>query len=132
MSTPEWRKNYCKRIESGSIVATLVPTVEQMTWLWEHRGDVAGFVTHIKDIAEYLLGSAPVAKALIGKKEIERTAQIVEPVAKDNGAQFNISARDNSRVIVNYIMDKLTKMAIRQYGGVFACGQHNFGVRCGV
>lgn len=102
-----------ERIESGSIVATLVPTVEQMTWLWEHRGDVAGFVTHIKDIAEYLLGSAPVAKALIGKKEIERTAQIVEPVAKDNGAQFNISARDNSRVIVNYIINSRDANALQ-------------------
>lgn len=99
-----------REIRSGSIIADLVPMSEQLTWVVDHAEIIGGFVTHVKEIIEFLLylkGKAP------SKKQAERVAQIVEPVAKDAGAVTNIIAQTGAVVFNNCTINSVDANAIQ-------------------
>lgn len=86
------------------MIASFVPTADQISWVIEHKALLGGFVTMIGDVVQFLLGAAPAAKEAPAKKAIERISQIVEPVAKDGGSQLMVFASDAANVTVNQIV----------------------------
>lgn len=88
-------------MRTGSIIADLVPTAEQVSWLWEHRDVVAGFVGSLNEIVSAFLHGTFPTPGSVTPKQAERISQLVEPVAKDRSAQMNIVAQDHARVHVH-------------------------------
>lgn len=90
---------YVREMRPGSIIADLMPAGEQLSWVLDHKDIVAGFVTHIKEIAQYFLGNVGLPKPSC--QSAERMFRMMEPVAKDSSSQLNIMATDNARVEVH-------------------------------
>lgn len=82
-------KLYIKKVESGSIIATLMASAPALLPFVEHANSVIEFASHLKRVTDYLKGE-PVPKPPLDRHTLNNINQIVEPVAKDRGAVINI------------------------------------------
>lgn len=93
-------KLYVRELRTGSIIAELVPIAQQADWFIEHKDVLGAFVSNLNDIIGYFLrGDRPDDPPT--RQEAERLSQIIDPVAKDAGAQFNIQASDQAKVEIH-------------------------------
>jgi len=92
---------YVQEIKSGSVIATLVALAEQTQFIAENAEVFAGFIANCNDLANYFLGKPKPGQPEPTVREAKQIAQIVEPVAKDSGAQLNITAMDGGVVNVH-------------------------------
>jgi len=87
-------KLYIKEMKSGSIIADLI---DQSYWILPLLSDtntLYEFGKSLKDIIDYLLGNFQ-QKPELTKQEYHDIAAIVEPIAKDNASQINVSTTNN-------------------------------------
>jgi len=94
---PPEMKLYVDQIRTGSVVAQLIPYAQQVDWLLDHADVLAGFIGNLQELAAFFLGDSK-TKVEPTRDEAKRISQILEPVAKDGGAQFNIQASDTAQV----------------------------------
>lgn len=90
-----------RELRTGSIIADLIPTADQITWLLDHKDLVGGFVVSLNEIVQYFITGAIPAAGVPTKSQAEQVSKIVEPVAKDVGSQLTVVASDQARVIVH-------------------------------
>jgi len=102
---------YVNEIRTGSIIASLIAMAPMALPLLENANTVADFTLYLKSAFNFLLGKET-NKPALEKANYENLAQILEPVAKDNGSQFNINTFNNSGPIV-IKLDSLNANAIQ-------------------
>lgn len=94
-------KLYIKELRSGSVIADLIPIAQQADWLLDHKDLLGAFISNFSDLANYFLTGKTPPKALPTQEQAKRLAQIVEPVAKDAGGQFNMQISDQAKVEIH-------------------------------
>lgn len=90
-------KLYIKEVRPGSIIADLIALAPLAIPFIEHTNSIVGFASHAKSFVDYLLGKGE-KPADIEKKDYENYSKIVNPVVKDEGAQFNLSVVVNGNI----------------------------------
>jgi hypothetical protein len=90
-ATPEDVKLYVREIRSGSIIATLAAAAPVAIPFIEHSQSIIEFAKHLETLYGWLKGDSA-AKPAVEKTTLHNLSSIVEPVAKDKGAQLNIGA----------------------------------------
>lgn len=91
-------KLYISEIRSGSIIAELMSAAEQLSWVVDHKEIIAGFVSHLNDLFQiFLRGREP--PPTVDKTDLTQLSQIIEPVAKDESSQLNISVNSGGAPI---------------------------------
>lgn len=95
-------KLFVKEIKSGSVILDLyeVASVGVIPFL-EHTNTIIGFAGYLKDAVNYFLkGSGE--KPNVTAQDCKDISQIVNPIAGDQGSQFNLSVNNNGE-INNYV-----------------------------
>ena len=80
---------YIQRLETGSIIAELVPLAPFVLPLMSEVNTVGGFFKYLKAAYDYLTGKSA-EKPPLERSSFQNLSNIVEPVAKDQGSQFNV------------------------------------------
>lgn len=88
------------RLQTGSIIATLVPLLEIADALAGHRDLVGPFVAQFGDVMDMIRSFPPKAR-YIAKDEVKAAKEVTKPIARDPGAQLNIWAAEGATVITN-------------------------------
>ncbi len=102
--TPGNAKLYLVDIRRGSIVADLKGYLDQASFVLNHLDVLAGFIANMNELTEFFrLQRSLKGDDLPTRAEAERVAKFVEPVAKDGGAQFNLTVQGNATVNVTNI-----------------------------
>jgi len=89
---------YVREIKTGSIVADVIAISPQLLQGISYLNAVIGFAKHSKAAYDYLTGKSN-DKPELDKTSYENFANIVEPIAKDHGAQLNVNAPQGNVVI---------------------------------
>ncbi|MDR4518939.1 MAG: hypothetical protein MRK00_16335 [Nitrosomonas sp.] len=84
-------KLYIKEIRSGSIIAELAALSPYALPLIDHAETITEYIKHIKVWYKWLSESDKKPEN-INKSTLENLNNILEPIAKDNGAQMNIAS----------------------------------------
>ena len=104
---------FIKEVRSGSIVVELVAlSMPIMPLIWE-GGPLSEWLKRSKEIVEWLLGKIQSPPKEITKNDLKQWHSIVEPIAKDNGAQFNINVSDNGKVITQFFFNSQEANAVQ-------------------
>ena len=104
---------YIKEVRSGSIVVEVVALAMPIVPLIWQGGSLTEWVNRSKAIVEWLLGKLQSPPKEITKNDLRQWHSIVDPVAKDSGAQFNISVSDNGKVINQFIINSQEANALQ-------------------
>ncbi len=97
-------KLYVKHIRTGSIITELVPYAASLLPILSDTNTVIGFVKHLKVAVEKLLApKEPGTKTELTRTTLTNVSSIVDPIAKDNGSQINVTGET-----VNYAPIYLT------------------------
>lgn len=96
---------YIKEIRTGSVVADVVALAAigvpiALPYI-ENTVNILDFARYLKAAYGYLTGKEETRPEL-QKQDYTNLSKIIEPVAKDNGAQFNIHASDSAIVQVTF------------------------------
>ncbi len=92
---------FIREMRSGSVIADLIPIAQQADWILDHKDLLGAFVGNLSEMAEYFLKGSSSAKKQPNepsRSEARQLSQIIEPIAKDVGAQLSIQAKDNASV----------------------------------
>jgi len=101
-------KLYIKEIRTGSIIADLMACSPLALPFIEHAATILKYAKYLEAMYGYLTGKTDKPKEIIEKQTFQNLTNIIEPVAKDKGAQFNIGAMTvNGDVTVNYTISSL-------------------------
>lgn len=95
---------YVREIRSGSIIADLMAAAPYSLPLIEHVSTIVGYAKHLKILIEFLLGKSDKSPEGMGKVNFQNISNIVEPIAKDNGAMLvigTVNVAENSTVNIN-------------------------------
>lgn len=96
-ASPTYAGISIRDIRAGSVVADLIVTAPFTPGV-SHINTVAKFGAHLQAAYAYLSSSAT-AKPALEKATYQNLSNIVEPIAKDAGAQLNITAPGGNVVI---------------------------------
>ena len=93
---------YIKKVETGSIIITLSELLGATATLFETISTLIEYAKHLKTTLQALKEGIAPPNATI--KQIKHAKQLIQPIAKDNGAQMNITLNDtqNSTLIINF------------------------------
>lgn len=91
---------FVHNMREGSIIAELIPWMEQIDFMLKHRDEIAGFMANWQEILQAVLNLTDKAKS-IDRPTLRNARSFVAPIAKDGGAQLNVIAQDNSAPTVN-------------------------------
>lgn len=107
-------KLYVREVRSGSVITELAAIAPYALPLVEHLNTIADFSTWLNNIYQWLLGKTQDQPEPIDKTTLSNVSQILEPVAKDNGAQLNIGAVNvNGNLYVNMTLDTTEANAVQ-------------------
>jgi len=90
---------YVHEMRAGSIIAELVPMAEAVSYIYDHKELIAGFLAQWQDMTTAVLHLTDDAKS-IDKPTLRNIRAANEVTAKDGGAQQNFIAQDGG-VIIN-------------------------------
>ncbi len=111
---PDQVKLYVKEIKTGSVLAELAALAPLALPLINYSATVLKYAEHLKMVYDYLVGNQPHVPRLLERQTLQNLSNIVEPVAKDKGAQLNIGALNlNGNVVVNFNYSSLEANAIQ-------------------
>lgn len=112
---PEKIKLYVKEIKAGSIITELTPYLVYTLPLFEYSATIISYAEHLKTVYDFLLGKNKEPLEVV-KNTLQNASNILEPVAKDSGAQMNIGAVNvNGDITVNVKLDSLEANAIQNF-----------------
>lgn len=98
---PDNMRLYVKEMRSGSVIAEFVTLTEQAQWIAEHIEVLAGFVGNLDDLMKFFMGKTAAPADPPTKKQAGQIVSMVEPIAKDSGAQLNIQVMDGGTVNIH-------------------------------
>ncbi len=106
-------KLYIKEMRTGSIWTELVSSsVPFVAPLFENRESIIEFGQFLKSVYDYYKG-AKTEKPQLDKASYNNLSNFLQPVAKDNGAQLNVSNTVNGQQIVNINITSLEANGIQ-------------------
>lgn len=88
------------RLNTGSVIAELIPIAQAGDWLLHHASMVAPFVASYGDTLNLIRHFPPKARDL-EKADVRGAKTFLGPVARDPGAEVNIYAQQGSTVVTN-------------------------------
>lgn len=88
-----------KEVRSGSIIVELASLAAPVVPLLWEGGTLTQWSKIVQDTASWLLGKSTQSPKEYSKQDLQEWTQIIEPIAKDNGAQMNINVADGGKVI---------------------------------
>ena len=91
-ATPDDVKLYVKAVRTGSIITELVAIAPFAIPFIEHSATIFEFAKHLKVLLDWFAGRSDKKPEALEKTTLQNLSNIVEPVAKDNGAQMNLGA----------------------------------------
>lgn len=91
---------YVHEVRSGSVIATLAALSPQLLQGLSYANAVFDFATHLGTVTRFLTGNEDKPPVDMTVSTLENVSRIVEPVAKDGGAQFNVHTL-NGNIILN-------------------------------
>lgn len=101
-------KLYVKEIKTGSIITELTAFAPFALPFVEHATTIIKYAEYLKGMFEYLIGKTNKPQEIIEKQTFQNLMNIIEPVAKDKGSQFNVGAMTvNGNVTVNFSLNSL-------------------------
>lgn len=107
-------KLYVKEIKTGSIITELTALAPFALPFIEHAATIIKYADYLKGMFEYLLGKTGKPHEVIEKQTFQNLTNIIEPVAKDKGSQFNVGAMTvNGNVTVNFSLNSLEANAVQ-------------------
>jgi hypothetical protein len=95
---------FIKEVRSGSIIIELVAMAMPIVPLLWDGGPLSQWTEQAKTLLLWFLGKADHPPKIITKPDLTQWNSILEPVAKDSGAQININVSDGGRVINQLIV----------------------------
>jgi hypothetical protein len=110
---PDNMRLYVKSMRNGSIVAEMVALTEQAQFLLEHVEVMAAFVANLQDIVNFFLGRPAPAAPDPTAKQARLVSSIVEPIAKDTGAQLNIAITGDVHIHTSISLNSLEANAVQ-------------------
>ena len=117
------------RLQSGSIIAQLIPMLEAADWLRQHNDLAAPFVANFGDIMSAIRSFPPSARA-IEKSSARAAKSVVGPVAKDPGAEITIYAQTGANITTNiYNFGSNGSKVLRKHADLIIggmAGEHTF------
>lgn len=107
-------KLYVKEIRSGSVVVELIElaTVGMIPFA-ENVNTIVDFAKYLKVGAQYLLGNIEGNNSPLALPDYRDFSALVNPVAKDNGAQLNVSAQVNGDVHLHFNLSSIESNAMQ-------------------
>ena len=102
---------YIKEVSSGSIIVDLVAHAMPIVPLIWEGGPLSQWVKQAQAILEWLTGKIETKPKILTKKDFSQWHSILEPVAKDNGSQLNLTVSDGGRVINQFFITSHDAMA---------------------
>lgn len=98
-------KLYVKEISSGSIKADIIALVTTGATLLlpykENLKSLVEFAKYLKSTYQYFIGKEE-EKPQLQKADLNNLSTFIEPIAKDNGSQLNITATDGGNVSITF------------------------------
>lgn len=119
---PDNMRLYVKSMSDGSIIAEMIALTQQAQFILENAEVLAGFVTSLQEITDFFLGRRAPGKAPPPEptmKQAKHVAAIIEPIAKDNSAQLNVSITGDVHVHRHFYIDSLQANAVQNAVGRF-------------
>lgn len=112
---------FVKEIRKGSIVNDLYPVVSGVLPLLDTVSSILSYSEYLKSIFDWLIGSReekpPIADE---KKTLDNVVKIIEPTARDQGAQMNIGVLTiNGDVTMNFGIDSVQANAAQNFARRF-------------
>jgi hypothetical protein len=109
---------YVRSLRTGSIIVDLEPLAAVALPFVENANAVFAFLAYLKNAFSYLLGElrADEEKPQLERSNLENLVTILEPVAKDPGAQLNINSVHAENVTISpvtIIVDSRSANAIQ-------------------
>lgn len=101
---PDNIKLYVQELRTGSIIAHFSALAEQAQWVIDHADTLAGFVANTQQIIDYFLDRKDRGDTQPTRQGAQQISSIIEPVAKDSGAQLNITVNGGSVTIAPTIV----------------------------
>lgn len=100
-------------IRRGSIVAELVPFMEQLDWVIENRDVAAGFLGNWGEFLE-ALRNGKIKREEADLTKVRAANSFMEPVAKDSGSQVNMAVSEGAVVHNTFIFNQVEASAIQR------------------
>jgi hypothetical protein len=105
---------FIKEVRSGSVIAELVSLGQQFNLLTPDTAWVVQFAEYLASMYQFFKGHDPLEDQVpLDKKDYDQLSQIIEPAAKDSGAQLNIVASTGAMVHVNLSIGSTEANAIQ-------------------
>jgi hypothetical protein len=95
---------YIEELRGGSIIAVLKELADQATFFHDHAEFYAAFLGNFDELVKFFLSLPPSSRSErpISKIQARRVAQILEPVAKDGGAQLNLTIQGDVKIEIHH------------------------------
>ena len=104
---------YIQEIRSGSILADLVSIAQQGSFILSDLQLLGGFAKSLKESYDYFAGASSIDPPLLKHSDLRQISKIIEPVAKDNGSQYNFNVNDHGKVVLQFGYNSLEANAIQ-------------------
>ena len=88
-----------KEVRSGSIIVELVAQALPVVPLLWQGGSLSEWVAYTKGVFDWLTGKQESPPKDVTKQDLKQWSNILEPVAKDHGAQMNFTVSSGGTVI---------------------------------
>jgi len=101
---PDSVKLYITNLNSGSLLAELIPFAPYMLPIVQYSTTIIDYAKYLKVLYDYFTGKTKELLEHPDKTSLQNVSDIVEPIAKDKGSQFNlgaINASGNVAITVN-------------------------------
>lgn len=95
---------FVKEVRSGSIIVELIAQVLPVVPLLWEGGSLLEWADHAKSVMEWLNGNRLQPPKDLTRQDLKQWNHILEPVAKDRGAQMNFSVQDHGKVINQFFI----------------------------
>lgn len=110
---------YVTELRTGSIIAELKAMAEQSSLVLKHAEVFVAFLANFNDIINFFLAMSRPATRPVSRGDAEQVAQILEPVAKDQGSQLFLEVKGDVTINYHYTSDQagIAQNNIRRYLG---------------
>lgn len=109
-------------LETGSIIAKLIPLLELADTLVGHRDLVGPFVAQFGDTINLIRSFPPKARDL-PKPDVRAAKEVVKPIAGDTGAQINIWGAEGATIVTNvYNIGSAGARDLRRHADIILAG----------
>lgn len=107
-------KLYVKEIKTGSVICELIElaTVGVLPFA-ENMNTIIGFGEYVSKAYNYFLGKNNEKPQGLTQSELKELSQIVNPIAKDNGSQINLSTTINGNVELHLHLSSIEANAVQ-------------------